>query len=198
MARRKALFEAGDAWPLNSLEGHMLLRIAAGVAVLVGIVLVFAATRPGTFRVQRSIQIDASPATVFALINDFHNWNRWAPQDKEDLSMQRTYRGAASGQGAISDWRSNGSAGIGEMSITESLPPTRISVKTDFVKPFEAHNINDFVLEPAGDATKVTWTMHGTNLYLMKVMGIFVNMDRVMGQHFETGLHNLKALAEGD
>lgn len=176
----------------------MILKLAAGVAILVAVVLVFAATRPGTFRVQRSIEIDASPATVFALINDFHNWSRWAPQDKEDLSTQRTYSGAASGKGAISDWHSSGSAGIGKMSITESLPATRISVKTDFVKPFEVHNMNDFVLEPAGDATKVTWTMHGTNLYLMKVMGTFVNMDRVMGKHFEAGLHNLKTLAEGD
>jgi uncharacterized protein YndB with AHSA1/START domain len=176
----------------------MVLRLAGGVAILAGIVLVFAATRPGTFRVQRSIEIAAPPASVFALINDFHNWSRWAPQDKEDLSMQRTYSGAASGKGAISDWHSRGSAGIGRMSITESLPTTRVSVKTDFVKPFEAHNMNDFVLEPAGNATKVIWSMHGTNLYLMKVMGIFVNMDRVMGKHFEAGLHNLKTLAEGD
>jgi hypothetical protein len=176
----------------------MILRLAAGVAVLVGVVLVFAATRPSTFRVQRSIEIGAPPATVFALINDFHNWSRWAPQDKEDSSMQRTYSGAASGKGAISDWHSSGSAGIGRMSIRESLPTTRISVKTDFVKPFEAHNMNDFVLEPAGDGTKVIWTMNGTNLYLMKVMGIFVNIDRVMGKHFEAGLHNLKTLAEGD
>jgi hypothetical protein len=73
-----------------------------------------------------------------------------------------------------------------------------LAIETDFVKPFEAHNMNDFVLEPAGDGTKVIWTMHGTNLYLMKVMGIFVNMDRVMGKHFEAGLHNLKTLAEGD
>jgi hypothetical protein len=176
----------------------MILKLAAGVAILVAVVLVFAATRPGTFRVQRSIEIDAPPATVFALIDDFHNWSRWAPQDKEDLSMQRTYSGAASGKGAISDWHSSGSAGIGRMSITESLPATMISVKTDFVKPFEAHNMNDFVLEPAGNATKVTWAMHGTNLYLMKVMGVFVNMDRMMGKHFEAGLHNLKTLAEGD
>jgi uncharacterized protein YndB with AHSA1/START domain len=176
----------------------MILRLAAGIAILVALVLMFAATRPGTFRVQRSIEIDAPPATVFALINDFHNWSRWAPQDKEDLSMQRSYSGAARGKGAISDWHSSGSAGIGRMSITESLPGTRISVKTDFVKPFEAHNMNDFVLEPAGDATKVTWSMHGTNLYLMKVIGVFVNMDRMMGKHFEAGLHNLKTLAEGD
>ncbi len=176
----------------------MVLRVAAGFAIIAGIVLVFAATRPSTFRVQRSIEIDAPPATVFALINDFHHWRRWAPQDKEDMSMQRTYSGAANGRGAISDWQSRGSAGMGRMSITESVSSTKISVKTDFVKPFAAHNTNDFILEPAGNGTRVTWTMHGTNLYLMKVMGIFVNMDRVMGKHFEAGLRNLKTLAEAD
>ena len=176
----------------------MILRVAAVAVVVIGVVLVLAATRPNTFRVQREVAINAPPDKIFALVDDFHNWVRWAPQDKEDSTMQRTYRGAASGKGAISDWHSNGSAGTGRMEITESLPATRVLVKTDFAKPFEAHNINEFILEPATGATKVTWTMHGTNLYLMKVMGLFLNMDRMMGKHFESGLRNLKVLAEGD
>jgi hypothetical protein len=31
---------------------------------------------------------------------------------------------------------------------------------------------------------------------MMKVMSLAVNMDKVMGQHFESGLANLKAAAE--
>ena len=110
--------------------------------------------------------------------------------------MNRTYSGAASGEGAVSEWDSTGSAGKGRMSITESVPPRMISVKVDFVKPFEAHNINEFTLEPAGASTNVTWTMHGANLYVMKVMSIFVNMDKAVGKHFENGLNNLKTIAE--
>ena len=83
------------------------------------------------------------------------------------------------------------------MEILKSVPPTRLQIKTDFVKPFEAHNLNEFLLESTGDATKVTWTMQGANLYFMKLMGVFVNMDRMMGSHFERGLNNLKAAAEG-
>ena len=64
------------------------------------------------------------------------------------------------------------------------------------MKPFEAHNINEFTLEPAGALTKITWTMHGTNLYIMKIMSVFVNMDSVVGKHFEGGLNNLKTVAE--
>jgi hypothetical protein len=85
------------------------------------------------------------------------------------------------------------------MSIIESTPAQRVVVKVDFVKPFAAHNLNEFILDPTFEprpATTVTWTMQSSNLYVMKLMSIFVNMDRVMGKHFETGLSNLKKAAE--
>ncbi|HUN63324.1 MAG TPA: hypothetical protein VMU53_15105 [Candidatus Sulfotelmatobacter sp.] len=78
------------------------------------------------------------------LINDFHNWNKWAPQDKQDPTMVRTFSGAPSGIGAISDWTGTGSAGQGHMAITESVPEHRVQVQVDFRKPFEAHNTNLF------------------------------------------------------
>jgi hypothetical protein len=156
----------------------LALRLTIIVAVLVAAVLAFAATKPKTFHVQRSISIKAPPTKIFALIDNFHNWSGWAPQDREDPTMSRTYSGAANGKGAVSEWNSKGSAGKGRMEITESLLPGKISIKVNFVRPFEARNINEFTLEPAGALTKVVWTMNGTNLYIMKVMSIFVNMDR--------------------
>jgi len=66
----------------------------------------------------------------------------------------------------------------------------------DFVKPFASHNVNQFVLEPVGTSTKITWSWNGQNLYFMKLMGVFVNMDKMMGKHFESGLASLKSLAE--
>jgi uncharacterized protein YndB with AHSA1/START domain len=174
----------------------MILRILVIVAVLIAVVLAYAATKPSTFRIQRSVTIQAAPEKIFALINDFHNWSRWAPQDREDPAMKRTFHGPESGLGAASEWDSSGSAGKGQMSIIESASPSRIAVQVDFVKPFEAHNLNEFALEPAGTGTKVTWSMHGTNVYFMKLMSIFVNMDSMAGKHFEAGLQNLKAAAE--
>jgi uncharacterized protein YndB with AHSA1/START domain len=174
----------------------MILRIIIIVAVLIGAILAFAATKPETFRVQRSITINASPEKIFALINDFHNWSGWAPQDKEDPTMTRTYSGAAKGKDAFSDWDSSGSAGKGRMAITESVPNKMISINVNFVKPFQAHNVNEFTLEPAGTSTKVTWTMNGTNLYIMKIISVFRSVDSVIGRHFESGLDNLKTVAE--
>ncbi|MDQ2841151.1 MAG: SRPBCC family protein [Acidobacteriota bacterium] len=174
----------------------MILKIVFVFGALIAAVLVFAATKAPKFRVQRSVMIDAPRQKIFPLINDFHNWSRWAPQDKEDVNMKRTYSGSASGEGAISQWHGAGSTGRGSMLITKSVPSNSVSIKVDFIKPFEAHNLDEFDLEPNGSSTKVTWTMQGTNLYIMKVMGVFVNMDRLMGRHFETGLHNLKIVAE--
>jgi uncharacterized protein YndB with AHSA1/START domain len=174
----------------------MILRIVAIVAVLIAGVLLYAASKPNTFLIQRSITINAPPDRIFALVNDFHNWSVWAPQDKDDPTLTRTYSGPVSGKGAVSEWIGSGSSGRGRMSIVESQPPRDISVKVDFVKPFEAHNVNDFTIEPQGTLTTVTWRMQGTNVYAMKVMSIFLNMDRFMGKHFEAGLANLKAAAE--
>jgi len=89
----------------------MILKIVISVGVLIALVVVLAALKPRTFRIQRSIRIDAAPDRVFPLINDLHNWARWAPQDREDSSMKRTYSGSAIGVGAVSDWTGSGSSG---------------------------------------------------------------------------------------
>ena len=174
----------------------MILRIIIVAAFLIAAVLVFAAMKPNTFPLQRAITIKAPPEKIFPLINDFHNWSAWQPQDKDDSTIQRTYSGPAAGVGAVSEWQGTGSTGKGRMQITESVPNSKISVAVDFVKPFHAHNINVFTLEPAADSTKVTWNFQGTNVFVLKLIGIFVSMDRIMGDHFEAGLENLKTAAE--
>jgi hypothetical protein len=178
------------------LKIGLILTIAM-VVVITG-VLVFADTRPNVIEVSRSITIEAPPEKIFPLIDDFHHWPGWAPQDKEDPTMKRIYSGAEDGTGAISDWQGTGNAGKGRMTIVQSTAPTKVVVQVDFVRPFVAHNINEFVLQPSepGASTTVTWTMRGRNMFFMKVMDVFVNMDRTLGKHFEAGLQNLKTVSE--
>ena len=63
-------------------------------------------------------------------------------------------------------------------------------------RSFEAHNTAEFSLTPQGDNTNVTWAMYGPNVFLGKVMQVFMNMDRMVGTDFEAGLQALKAAAE--
>ena len=177
----------------------MLKIIAIAVAIVVALVagvLAYAATKPDALRVQRTTSIKAPAEKIFALINDFHSWGRWSPYEKKDPAMKRTLSGAASGQGAVYEWDGNGNVGRGRMEILESSPPSRIAIKLDFIKPFEGHNIAEFVLEPDGHATRVTWTMSGPSPYIGKVMRVFLDMDRMIGTDFEAGLANLKTATE--
>ena len=174
----------------------MVVKIVIVVGLLIAAVLIFAATKPNAFHLERSILIMSAPEKVFPLINDLHKWDAWSAQDEGNSKVQRTFSGAGAGEGAASEWEGSGSGGKGRMLITESVPNRKVAVAVDFVKPFVAHNINVFTLEPTGDSTKVTWDFTGTNVYVLKVMTIFVSIDRIMGKHFETGLENLKTVAE--
>ncbi|MGH8668727.1 MAG: SRPBCC family protein [Burkholderiales bacterium] len=170
--------------------------IAIALLVLVGAVLAFAAMQPDRFTVQRSASIKAPPDRIYPLIADFGRWNAWSPYERKDPAMKRTFSGPASGKGAVYAWEGNGEVGQGRMEIAEAAVPSKVTLKLDFVKPFEAHNIVDFLLEPKGDATQVTWAMQGPMPFISKIICLFVDMDRMVGQDFEAGLANLKAVAE--
>ena len=174
----------------------MIKKIIIAVVVLIATVLIFAATRPDTFSAQRAMLIKAPPGKIFPLINDFHNWSAWSPWEKLDLAMKKTPSGAASGKGAVYAWEGNNKVGQGSMEITESSSPAKIIMNLDFIKPFEGHNIAEFTLQTQGDATNVQWVMHGPSPYISKVIGLFCNMDNLIGKDFEAGLANLKTLAE--
>ena len=179
----------------------MFFRIVAGLALLlavgIGVVLAIAATKPDTFQVIRSTTIDAPPEKVFPLIENFHEWGKWSPWEKLDPNLKRTYSGPESGVGAVYEWAGNGEAGEGRMEIVEAPAPSRVRIDLQFIKPFAARNTALFELEPEGDGTKVTWTMAGPNLFIGKVMSVFISMDQMVGQSFEEGLASMKAAAEG-
>lgn len=174
----------------------MLVPILAGAGAVIAGILGYAATRPGPFRVARSARIDAPPDRVYAKINDFHQWSSWSPWEELDPSMTRTHSGAPSGKGAVYEWKGNKRVGRGRMEITESEPSRRVVIKLDFFEPFEAHNTVELTLVRVGEGTDVTWAMTGTNPYMMKVIGIFMNMDKMLGKDFEKGLARLKGQLE--
>jgi len=174
----------------------MVKIVLIAVAVLIAGVLLLAATRPDTFTVQRSASIQAPPQRVYALLEDFRRWDAWSPWEKKDPAMKRIYGATTSGKGAIYAWEGNGDVGQGRMEVADSIAPSRLTIKLDFVKPFEAHNRVDFALVPSGQTTNVTWTMQGDVPYFAKIVHMVVDMDKMVGKDFETGLANLKLAAE--
>jgi hypothetical protein len=170
--------------------------IALGVILaLIVALLAYAASRPADFRIQRSASIKAPPDRIAPLIVDFNRWSSWSPYEKLDPGMTRTLSGAASGKGAVYEWSGNNKAGRGRMQILDVSPST-VTIKLDFEKPFEAHNTALFTLEPGAGGTTVTWAMEGARPFSHKLIGVFMNMDQLVGRDFETGLANMKSVSE--
>ena len=177
-----------------------MLRIAFIVVAVIAVgvigVLAYAATKPDVFTVQRSASIKAPPEKIFPFINDFHQWGLWSPYEKIDPDMKRNYGPVTAGRGATYGWDGNKNIGAGSMEIVDAPAPQRVTIKLDFMRPFEAHNIAEFTLQPAGEATNVTWTMRGPVPLFAKVIHVFINMDKMVGTQFAEGLASLKAAAE--
>jgi uncharacterized protein YndB with AHSA1/START domain len=177
-----------------------MLEIFAAIAIVLvvafAIVLVLAAAKPNTFSVRRETTVRVPPEKIFPLINDFHQWATWSPYENRDPAMKRTYSGATSGKGAVYAWDGNKSVGSGRMEILEAPAPAKVIIKLDFFRPFEGHNTAEFTMLPQGDATRLTWLMHGPAPFMSKLMQVFMNMDKMIGKDFETGLANLRKLTE--
>ena len=179
---------------------EIIAIIAVVLALAIAVVLILAATKPDTFSVRRAATVKAPPEKIFSLINDFHQWGTWSPWENKDPAMKRSYSGAQSGKGAIYAWDGNKNVGSGRMEILDASQPSKIVIKLDFFKPFEAHNTAEFTMLPQGDAsnaaTDINWQMHGPAPFMSKVMQVFMNVDRMVGKDFEIGLANLKRLTE--
>jgi uncharacterized protein YndB with AHSA1/START domain len=175
---------------------EIIAIIAAVLAIAIAILLILAATKPDTFTVRRATTVKAPSEKIFPLINDFHQWGTWSPYETKDPAMKRTYSGTASGKGAVYAWQGNKNVGSGRMEILDTSVPSKIVIKLDFFKPFEGHNTAEFTMLPQGDATLLTWTMHGPAVFMSKVMQVFMNLDHMIGKDFEVGLANLKKLTE--
>jgi uncharacterized protein YndB with AHSA1/START domain len=174
----------------------MLKKITITVVVLIAALLIYAATRPDTFRVERTASMKAPPEKVYAVLSDFQKWGAWSPWEKKDPAMKRTFGATTSGKGATYAWEGNKEVGKGSMEIVEAVPPSLLRLKLDFLEPFEAHNNVEYTLTPKGELTTVSWVIHGPMPYISKLMCIFVSMDSMIGKDFEAGLANLKAVVE--
>jgi hypothetical protein len=174
----------------------ILLYILIAVAVLIIGLVVIVAIQPADFRVVRTGMMSASQADVFAQVNDFSKWEAWSPWAKIDPAMKQTYEGAPAGTGAVYTWNGNGQVGEGRMTITESRPSDLIRIKLEFFRPFAGTNEVEFTFQPKGNQTHVTWDMAGKRNFIVKAMGLFMSMDKMIGGQFEKGLAQMKSVAE--
>jgi len=171
--------------------------ILLGVVAVLAILALFISMRPSDFRVSRSATMKAPAEAIFTQVNDFHNWEAWSPWAKMDPNAKNTFEGPASGRGAKFGWSgSSKTVGEGSMTIVESRPSQLIRIQLDFVRPFKGTNDVEFTFKPAGQRTDVTWSMAGKNNFMGKVIGLFMDCERMVSEQYDKGLANIKEIVE--
>jgi hypothetical protein len=177
----------------------MLKKILAGLAVVVAGFLVFVATRPAQYHVERKVAISAPTEVIYAELEDLRRWSAWSPWEKLDPNMKKTFQGPEHGVGASYSWQGNSDAGKGRMTIESAEAPTHVRYKLEFMEPMEGIAHADMKIEKAGEkANTLTWGMDGENNFIGKAFSVFVDMDKMIGKDFEAGLTKLKGIAEAE
>ena len=149
---------------------------------------------PSRAIVERGVTIDASPATVFALLNDFHQVNKWSHWLDDDPNARLDYFGPRRGVGAIFAWDGN-IIGKGRQTISESVPFERIVYDLNFDDQDSATNV--YTLSESDEGTMIAWTFDmdfGFNL-VDRYVGLIIS--GVIDENIEKGLASLKTLSEG-
>lgn len=173
----------------------MIKKILIGLAVIVVGIIIVSRFQPEDYAVERTGTIAAPPSVVFAQITDFHNWEKFNPWRDLDTNMVLSYEGPESGVGAKYHWVSD-DAGKGTMSITEAIPAELVKIDMAFVEPMESKADVQFKLVPDGAGTKLTWSMTGKHNFLGRILCVFMDMDKMVGEQYEKGFERMnKAFA---
>jgi len=169
----------------------MIKKILIGLVAVIAIFLIYVASRPADFRVERSVTLSAPAAVLFEQVNDHHKFAEWNPFMKLDPNVKNTYSGPNSGVGAVCSWEGNSNIGAGSATIIESKPGELVRQRMDWKRPMEGTSTVDFTFKPVGDKTVVTWAMYGKNGFMGKLMSVFMDCDKMAGPQFEQGLNDL-------
>ncbi len=175
----------------------MLKKILLVLAIIIIGIIVVSRIQPDAYTVEREASIDAPPEVVFAHVNDFHKWQQFNAWADTDPNAVYTYPGAESGVGAGYHWKGNSDMGEGNMTILESRPNEYVKVDMEFIEPFAGKAITEYMLTPIQGGTQLTQRMTSEHSFFSKIMCLFMDMDKMIGEKFEEGQRRMQKALNG-
>lgn len=174
-------------------------RLALLVFCLTLAVVFVVQRQPDTFTIQRSALIPASPAAIFPLLADLHQWPRWSTWDQGDPKIQRSYQGPTAALGSTCSWVADPKAGgQGRMTLTAVTPDRAVDLDLQLFKPWKGALQMGFTLQPLPAGTVVTWTLRGKTGFGAKAFHLFLDVDKMVGAVFEPSLARIKETVAAD
>jgi len=171
--------------------------LGALILIAVGGVLVAASTQPDVLHVERSTTVAAAPQDVYPLIDDYHQFVKWSPWSALDPDQTTEISDPPGGVDAWYSWSGNEDVGSGKMTTTAVEENVKVVQDLHFIEPFESQAEVALTIEPRGeDQVEVHWTFDQESNLMAKAMGLFMDMDAMLGADFEKGLASLGTMAE--
>lgn len=174
----------------------MAKKILISLFIIILGFIAYVASRPNHFRYERSGLIHASPEKIFPYLRNFKLGNEWVPFNKIDPNVKQTFTGPAEGVGAGMVFVGNSQVGEGKIEILSEVPNSVVQMKLEMFKPMKGVNTVEYTLTPDTDGTKFTWAMWGDQPFLGKLVGVFIDCEKMVGDQFEKGIQNLTTLVE--
>jgi len=166
---------------MYAISGFIILLIIVGLAL------------PQHALVHSSVRVDAHPATIFALINDFHRISLWSPWINSDPNARIVFSGPKRGVDAAITWDGT-IIGTGAQIITASQPYKYVATTINPGESSEARSW--FELETMDDTTIITWSFETDYGYNLVGRYFALILKGVVKRDYDEGLANLKDLAE--
>ena len=166
------------------------------LGALIGLLLILGLMGSKTYHYERSVTIAAPSDVVYGHVSTLGAMDKWSPWNDLDPAMKKTLEGTDGTKGATAKWEGNKDVGKGEQRIDTVMENKGIRTHLTFLEPWQQECNAGVDLAAAGDSTKVTWFMEGENGFMGKVMGVFMDMDAMIGKDFEKGLGRLKTMVE--
>jgi hypothetical protein len=187
-------------YPYTTKHTHMQTwkKVLLVIAIIIAIPLVVALFVKKDFAVEREVTINRPKADVFGYIRLLKNQDNFSIWASKDPHIRKSYRGTDGTVGFVSAWDSDSThVGKGEQEITGIREGERVDYELRFKKPFESKSQAHISTEAVSEnQTKVKWGFAGSMPYPMNLMNLFMNMDKSVGNEFQTGLNNLKGILE--
>lgn len=174
----------------------MIKKILLGLVAVIILICLIASFQSDDMNITRSATTTAPPEAAFKIVNDFRQWDAWSPWSKLDPNMKKTLEGPPEGVGAVYRWSGNNEVGEGTTRLIESKPNEKVGMKLEFVRPFAGDADVQLTFAPVGTGTKITWAMQSKKPFIGKIMGLFMDCEKMCGDQFLEGLANLKQIAE--
>ena len=170
-------------------------KILIGLIVVIGGIFAVAATRPNTYKVERSLKINTPPEKIFPYLISFKKGLEWSAWDRTEENVKRTFTGPESGIGAVYEFEGKKS-GHGKLSFKNIVPNEEVKIDLTFYKPMQGSNDVTYSLKRDGDATVMKYHMTGPAPIIARIIWLFSDMDKFMGDKFNQSMQNLKTIVE--